>query len=63
MGRLTIGVEIEECHVQGGIDLTINGFSEQEDDVSPATIRLGQILNEQMRLAVIAAQTTMNEGI
>jgi len=63
MGTLIVSLEIEERHVDDGIELTIRGIQEQEGDVSPATIRLGNALSEQMRLGVIAAKTTMNERI
>ena len=64
MGMTTVGIDItEEIKGDGKIKLTVEGWTNEEDDVSPSTRRFAAMLNEQMRMAIIAAKTTMNERV
>ena len=45
----TVGIDItEEIKGDGKIKLTVEGWTNEEDDVSPSTRRFAAMLNEQM---------------
>ena len=62
MGSITVSVEFTEEPSKVGTYISVTCRTEEDGATSPAVRRLANMLTEQMKLAVKAAATTMNEA-
>lgn len=61
MGSITVSVEFTEETREGSVYISVVCGIEEDGETSPAVRRLANMLSEQMKIAVKAAATTMNE--